>query len=289
MGADDAPRRTGEVDEPMPPTEPARAEPGVETGRHATVRPDPVPPPPAPVRASTRVTPPAPVDGTAWVRPTTIEQTAVEQTTAEPTTVQPAGATTGETPAPEQRAPEQPSAARTTTSAGREPTDDGLFPAPNAPRSTAVGTHVLGALVGLVLAPVAAAVLLLGQSRILAVQVVGWDATVDWSGVVLVALALLALGWVALLAVWTPAAPLTGGVVLTALGALALVAPGVVHTRVLSALGTSAWRTTALEVTVTGTSGTLLVAGFLLLLAGVVAIAAHRRGLTLGAFRERHR
>lgn len=242
-------------------------EPSSDTARHAVVRPEPTPPPPPPsgARPSTvPAPPPAPSPAPVLASPP-------DDGTEQPTTGQ----------APPQAT--QPAGDQTRAD------DPALFPTPNPPHRTATGTHVLGALAGLLLAPLAVTVLLLGQSRILAVQVVGWDDAVDWSGVVLVVLALVALGWVALLAVWTPAAPITGGVVLTVLGAVALTAPHVVHTQVLRVVDESSWRSTALEVTVAGTSGTLLVAGFLLLLAGVVALAAHRRGLALGAFRERHR
>ncbi|KMM46531.1 hypothetical protein CWIS_04710 [Cellulomonas sp. A375-1] len=243
------------------------SEPSSDTARHAVVRPEPTPPPPPPsgARPSTvPAPPPAPSPAPVLASPP-------DGGTEQPTT--------GQTP------PQATQPAGDQTRAD----DPALFPSPNAPHRTATGTHVLGALAGLLLAPLAVTVLLLGQSRILAVQVVGWDDAVDWSGVVLVVLALVALGWVALLAVWTPAAPITGGVVLTVLGAVALTAPHVVHAQVLRVVDESSWRSTALEVTVAGTSGTLLVAGFLLLLAGVVALAAHRRGLALGAFRERHR
>ena len=243
------------------------SEPSSDTARHAVVRPEPTPPPPPPsgARPSTvPAPPPAPSPAPVLASPP-------DDGTEQPTTGQ----------APPQAT--QPAGDQTRAD------DPALFPTPNAPHRTATGTHVLGALAGLLLAPLAVTVLLLGQSRILAVQVVGWDDAVDWSGVVLVVLAVVALGWVALLAVWTPAAPITGGVVLTVLGAVALTAPHVVHTQVLRVVDESSWRSTALEVTVAGTSGTLLVAGFLLLLAGVVALAAHRRGLALGAFRERHR
>ncbi|UJP39958.1 hypothetical protein [Cellulomonas palmilytica] len=274
------PDHTGPDDQPTAPQQPTTAlpttEPGLDTGRHAAVRPAPVAPPPA--RTSARPVPadagatPAPEEGTR-VLPAAGAPTAAQPAATAPTAAQPTATTPG-APA---------------TAAEPGATSPDLFPDAHAPARTTVGTHVLGAVVGLVLAPLAAGVLLLGQSRILAVQVAGWDASLDWSGVVLVALGLLALGWVAVLAAWTPAAPYTGGAILTVLGAVALVSPDVVRTQVLRVVDGSEWRSTAVEVTVAGTSGTLLVAGFLVLLAGVVATAAHRRGVRLGAFRERHR
>ena len=275
-------------------------EPDADTGRHAAVRPEPTPPPP--VRTSARDVPVVPPSGTTS-RSTGTEApdgTRVLPTTAPATTAPALAATTPSTTTPpstatqpaspaEERPGTVPPAGVATPASTAEAEDPRLFPTAGAPRPTSIGTHVLGAVVGVVLTPLAAAVLLLGQSRILAEQVVGWDASIEWSGVVLVALGLLALGWVAVLATWTPAAPLTGGGILTVLGVVALVTPDVVHTQVVSLVDASEWRTTAVEVTVAGTSGTLLVAGFLVLLAGVVAAAAHRRGLRLGALRERHR
>jgi len=308
----DEPVVTSAPDEPAatpgsdaPPVTTGDEEPSEDTGRHAAVRPDPVPPPPA--RPSTRRPPAtspttAPTTNPATAPTTSIDATAPAATTQAPAQA-PAPAAVADTvvgppvvdpvPAtpvdgtPLVATPAPASAATAPRPAG--PGDDRLFPEPNAPRTTSAGTHWLGAFVGLVLGPLAAGVLLLGQSRILAAQVPHWDATVDWSGVVLVVLGLLALGWVAVLAVWTPAAPITGGTVLTLLGGAALAAPDVVHTQVTRLVDTSEWRSTFVEVTVAGTSGTLLVAGFLVLLAGVASAAAHRRGLRLGAFRERHR
>jgi hypothetical protein len=263
--------------------EPVPDEPPTDTGKHAAVRPAPLPPPPAPERTSTRT----PATSTS---PATSEQTSVaapESTTvlpaATPTTPEP---TSGPTPATPVGAPPVAAAARAATTQEQDPE---LFPEPNAPRSTSVGTHILGLLVGLVLAPLAAGVLLLGQSRILAAQLPDWDASVDVTGIVLVALGVLGLAWVALLAVWTPAAPIAGGIVLTVAGVVALVAPQLVQTQTLRVLDSDGWQTTITQVTVAGTSGTLIVAGFLVLVAGLVAALAHRRGVKLGAFRERHR
>uniref|UniRef100_UPI0028F0E213 hypothetical protein n=1 Tax=uncultured Cellulomonas sp. TaxID=189682 RepID=UPI0028F0E213 len=160
---------------------------------------------------------------------------------------------------------------------------------PNAPRSTTVGSHVLGVLVGLVLGPIGVAVLLLGQSRILQAQVGGWDASTEVLGITLVSLGLLLLGCVLLLALWTPAVPLTAGTLLTLAGILYLFVPSVVREQTLNVLSSSGWRLTVTQVTVAGTSGTVLSVGFLILLAGVVAAMARRRGVHLGEFRERHR
>ena len=167
--------------------------------------------------------------------------------------------------------------------------DDRLFPDPNAPRTTSVGSHILGVIVGLILAPIGVAVLLLGESRILQAQVNGWDASTEVLGIVLVTLGLLLLGCVLLLALWTPAVPITGGAVLTLAGIVYLYVPSIAREQTLNILSSSGWRLTVTQVTVAGTSGMVLAAGFLLLLAGIVAGSARRRGARLGEFRERHR
>lgn len=164
-----------------------------------------------------------------------------------------------------------------------------LFPDPNAPRTISVGTHVLGILVGIVLPVAAALVAALGISRILVVEVDGWVAKVDVLGIVLVTLGALLLLACVLLSLWTPYVGLVGGVILTVAGAFALYAPGVTRTGVLDVLTSEGWRPTVEETIVVATSGTVVVAGVLLLGAGIVSSIARRHGIRLGAFRERHR
>jgi hypothetical protein len=235
-------------------------EPAPDTGRHAVVRPTPVPPDepaPDPVVTATPVAPVAPVEPVV------------------PVAAYGAGAET-----PDAAAPVAPPA---------EPTEERLFPDPNAPRTTSVGSHILGVLVGLILAPIGVGVLMLGESRILAAQVGGWDASTEVLGIVLVSLGLLVLGCVLLLALWTPAVPITGGTILTLAGIVYLYIPSIAREQTLNILTSQGWRLTVTQVTVAGTSGMVLAVGFLLLLAGLVAASARRRGVHLGEFRERHR
>ena len=247
------------------------SEPATDTGRHAIVRPAPTPPDePAAVD-----TPPDPV------------RSPVAPTTTEPTT----DPTPEPVSAPGAAAPLVGAAGVATDPApATVPEDDGrLFPDPNAPRSTSVGSHILGVLVGLVLAPIGVAVLLVGESRILQAQVNGWDASTEVVGIVLVSAGLLLLGCVLLLALWTPAVPITGGTILTLAGIVYLYLPSIAREQTLNLLSSSGWRVTVTQVTVAGTSGMVLAVGFLLLLAGIVAASARRRGVRLGEFRERHR
>ncbi|MDQ0375154.1 hypothetical protein [Cellulomonas humilata] len=247
------------------------SEPVADTGRHAIVRPAPTPPDePTTAAAAPVETPPDPVRS-----PTTptAPEPAAEPVAAAPVAAAPVAAV----PAPTEPTPP-----------GAEQ-DDRLFPDPNAPRSTSVGSHILGVIVGLILAPIGVAVLLLGESRILQAQVKGWDASTEVLGIVLVSLGLLILGCVLLLALWTPAVPITGGAVLTLAGIVYLYLPSIAREQTLNILTSSGWRLTVTQVTVAGTSGMVLAVGFLLLLAGIVAGSARRRGARLGEFRERHR
>ncbi|GEL95781.1 hypothetical protein [Cellulomonas composti] len=309
--------------EPASPSAPVDApEPAAETGKHAVVRPAPVPPPPAPetdaaaplIRTSYRDAPPigapaAAAASTAAAAPTPAPAPAptpapapapapVPTVTAEqPIVAAPPAASSAETTATLPPIAAAPIAAAPMTAArvGAAPAAAApaatteLFPEPNAPTSTSKGTHVLGALVGILLAPIGAAVLLLGQARILAEQAPQWDGTLDVAGVVLVGVGLLSLVWVALLGLWTPAAPIAGGAVLTLVGGFALVLPGVAHEQVLAVLDSSGWKLTITQVTVAGTSGTLVTVGTLMLVGGIVAGAARRRGVRIGEFRARHR
>jgi hypothetical protein len=235
----------------------------LDTGRHAVVRPAPVPP-----------------EDPAPTTPVAVAGTPPTSTLVDPPTAAVPAASTSQAPEP-------------VASYGAitpEPEADGrLFPDPNAPSSPSAGSRVLGILVGLILAPIAVAVLLLGESQILEAQVDGWDATTSVFGIVLVTLGLLLLGCVLLLGAWTAAVPITGGAVLTAAGAVYLYAPSIARDQTLNLLTSSGWRLTITQVTVAGTSGMVLAVGFLLLLAGIVIASARKRGVHLGEFRERHK
>ena len=238
---------------------------GPDTGRHAVQRPAPAPPGPA--------------------TPGRQETTGTTDVTG----------TTGVTATPDQATPADPAPVRTgprgrkdTSSPGEDP-DDELFPDPHAPRTPHTGTHVLGTLLGIVLAPFATGLLLLGQSRILRVQVDGWDASLELLGIVLVSAGTLLLLVLLLLGAWSAAVPTAAGVVVAALGGLQLYAPGIARGVTLDVVGADAWFQVVTQATVAGTSGTTFAAGTMLLTAGVVTALARRHGVRLGAFRERNR
>ncbi len=254
------------------------------SARHAVLRPTPVPPEPV-TPAPTRPLPGtperaggaagAPVAGAAGLAAGAAAGAAAAGHATG------TGAVGGGTPAT------APATAHATSQATAD--DSVLFPDPNAPRTISVGTHVLGILVGIVLPVAAALVAALGISRILVVEVDGWVAKVDVLGIVLVTLGALLLLACVLLSLWTPYVGLVGGVILTVAGAFALYAPGVTRTGVLDVLTSEGWRPTVEETIVVATSGTVVVAGVLLLGAGIVSSIARRHGIRLGAFRERHR
>jgi hypothetical protein len=283
------------------PTRPDDAD--TDTGRHAVARPTPEPPAasgepsaPDPVVAPVAsrpdgTRPAAPADDPPPGRPGGPDDDAPGRAAApaattpdpavSPVAVSPVAATHDGTATRD--------GAATQGGAATRGDDDELFPDPNAPRTPHAGTHVLGVLVGLVLAPLALALTLIGQSRVLVVQADRWDASLEVLGIVLVSCGVLLLAALLVLGLWTAAVPLTAGVVLSALGGLYLYAPGVARTTTLDVVGSDAWHLTLTQVTVAGTSGTALVAGVLLLAAGVVVALTRRHGVRLGAFRERNR
>ncbi len=238
-----------------------------DTGRHAVQRPAPTPPDqdrPAPVGRTTPASAGAP-----------------------------ASSRTAEDPRPQPEGPGTPPGRDLDGDGPARPVDgtaeDELFPDPQAPRTPHTGTHVLGVLVGLVLAPAALAVLLLGQSRILRVQADGWDASLELLGIVLVSAGALLLAVVLALGLWTATVPVTAGLVLGVLGGVQLYAPGIARAAVLDLVGTDAWAPVVAQVAVAGASGTTFTVGLLLLTGGAVIALARRHGVRLGAFRERNR
>ena len=277
------PKHTGDVTGGSgTPAPPEQGEPGTDTGRHAVQRPAPTPPEPDEPGAGTGHGPerrsPDPV-----VAPAASGSPDASDGDRAPA----AGHPTPASASPAASTPAEP--APTGTSPARDGDDDELFPEPNAPRTPHAGTHVLGVLVGLVLAPLAVGVLLVGQSRILEVQVDGWDASLELLGIVLVSVGAVLLAALLLLGLWTAAVPITAGLLLGVLGGLQLYAPGVARATTLEIVDADAWDLTVTQVTVAGTSGTTIVAGVLLLTAGVAIALGRRHGVRLGTFRERNR
>ncbi|WP_448062206.1 hypothetical protein [Cellulomonas hominis] len=156
---------------------------------------------------------------------------------------------------------------------------------PLPPRRAGAWTHVLGAVVGVLLTPLAVVGVLIGQARILAVQAPAWDGSFDAVGVVLVTLGGLALALVLLLGLWTPAVPIAGGLLATLVGAVYLYVPATLHPETVRWFATDSTRGTVTEATVAATSGTVFLVGAVLLVAGLVAVVARRVGVRSGQFR----
>ena len=165
---------------------------------------------------------------------------------------------------------------------------DDLFPGPHAPRRTGPAGHLLGTVVGLVLVPSALAVALVGESRILVAQTDGWDASTDAVGIVLVSVGVLLLSATVYLGVWSPTVPIVGGLVTAVAGGVFLYAPSLARETVLAVLDGTSWRTTGGSATVAATSGTVLLTGALVLVAGLTAWQSRRRGKAIGDWRARH-
>jgi hypothetical protein len=141
------------------------------------------------------------------------------------------------------------------------------------------GRHLLGVLVGLLVGAIGIWTVLFGQSRVLAAQAPGWDASYDALGVVLVTAGVLVLAVVLGLGLWTPAVPVTAGLVATVVGVVLLYVPATTHVDVVRWFSTDGTEYSVVRATVTATSGTVFVVGALLLVAGLVLGAARRRRL----------
>jgi len=170
----------------------------------------------------------------------------------------------------------------------RTPSAD-TFPVPTGPRTTSFGGHLLGILVGLVLTLLATILIVLGQSRILERGVGPDQVAPETFGIVLVTLGALVAGLIVLLGRWTPTAPFAGGLVAVAVGAAYLFAPIQARRETVRLISTQQNHTAVLNSITVGTTGVLFLVGILLLAAGFAFALVRRRGLALGAFRERSR
>ena len=142
-----------------------------------------------------------------------------------------------------------------------------------------VGRHLAGVLAGLLVGAVGVWTVVFGQSRVLAAQAPGWDASYDVVGVLLVTAGVLVLAVVLGLGLWSPAVPLTAGLVASVVGVVLLYVPATTHVDVVRWFATDATRGSVVRATVTATSGTVFVVGALLLVAGLVLAVARRRWL----------
>lgn len=138
------------------------------------------------------------------------------------------------------------------------------------------GRHVVGFLLGLLMTPVGVLLLGVGLTRLAAVAGTA-DMGTDTRGMALLAGGVVALACVVLLGSWSPAVPITGGLVWgIGLGAAYLVAPEAVAGAVTSLAGSLP--TPVAQLAQTAMSGQLVVVGSMLLAAGVATAAGRRRG-----------
>jgi hypothetical protein len=163
--------------------------------------------------------------------------------------------------------------------AGSRSRRDAAAEAPARRPGGGVGRHLAGVLVGLLVGAVGVWTVVFGQSRVLAAQAPGWDASYDVVGVLLVTVGVLVLAVVLGLGLWTPAVPLTAGLVASVVGVVLLYVPATTHVDVVRWFATDATRGSVVRATVTATSGAVFVVGALLLVAGLVLAVARRRWL----------
>lgn len=299
-----APSTPGEP-APLPPhaTADERVVPAPDagTGQHAAARPYP-PAVPADARrgAGTSGTTAAgtmPPDAAPDTAPTTTAPTTTAPTTTAPTTGAPVTGTpvTAVAPAATGPASEHPtSSAAAPAAAGlaagaaasrrdlrerdestdRVPHED----LPARPRKPGFGRHLLGALLGFLLTPVALLLVGIGTSRLSDVAGSG-DPASDALGLTLLVLGAVLLGVIVLLGAWSPLVPLTGGIVWgLGLGIAYLVVPGLMQDTVDPVVEDRVLPAVVEQLTESAMSGQLVVTGSLLVAAGIAAGRARRSG-----------
>lgn len=149
---------------------------------------------------------------------------------------------------------------------------------PEAPPKPGLGRHLLGILLGLVLTPVALLLTGIGTAR-LADVVSAEDAVTDPLGLTLLVLGVVLLAIIVLLGAWSPAVPITGGIVWgIGLGVAFLVVPDVMRDTLERMSADQVIPGGVEQLAEVAMSGTLLVTGTLLLAAGIAAARARRRG-----------
>lgn len=152
---------------------------------------------------------------------------------------------------------------------------------PEPPPKPGVLRHVLGVLLGLLLTPVGLGLAGVGTARLL--EIVGTDDPVsDPAALVMLGSGVGLLVVVVLLAIWSPAVPITGGLLALTVGAAYLAAPGPVDEVVRSLTDGRVLTEPVDQLTAAATSGQLLVAGALVLAAGIAAAVARRKGRRFG-------
>lgn len=147
---------------------------------------------------------------------------------------------------------------------------------PEPPSRPGVVRHLAGVLLGLLLTPVALLLTAIGTARLAEVAGTSEMGT-DTLGAAMLAVGVALLAVVVLLGAWTPALPITGGLVWgVGLGTAYLVVPGTMQDLVEDTFGRTP--AAAEELGEAAMSGHLVVVGALLLAAGLATGVARRRG-----------
>lgn len=185
-------------------------------------------------------------------------------------------ASSGPAGPPHPPAPGDPSPARRDRLADDARPADDEDELPEPPARPGAGRHLLGVLLGLLLTPAGLLLSAVGTARL--TEVAGTaDMGTDALGAIVLGVGLALLATVVLLGAWTPALPLTGGLVWgVGLGTAYLVVPGLVEDTI------ARFADDTHEVVVglgeAAMSGHLLAVGVLLTVAGLTAGLARRRG-----------
>ncbi|MCU1432555.1 MAG: hypothetical protein JWP95_1660, partial [Actinotalea sp.] len=149
---------------------------------------------------------------------------------------------------------------------------------PERPKKPGFGRHLLGALLGLLLTPVALLLTGIGTARLADVAGSG-DPLTDALGLTLLVVGVLLLAVIVLLGAWSPAVPIVGGLVWgIGLGLAFLVVPEVMADTLEQMSADNVVPGGIEQLAESAQSGYLLVTGTLLVAAGIAAARARRRG-----------
>lgn len=149
---------------------------------------------------------------------------------------------------------------------------------PDSPTRPGAGRHLVGALLGLAMTPVALLLTGIGTARLGDVNGAGGGATDALGlGLLLVGVALLAA--LVLLATWSPAVPIAGGLVWAlGLAVAYLLLPSLVDSTLGAMTGDQLVPAALEQLTRSAMSGHLLITGTLLVAAGIAAGQSRHQG-----------
>lgn len=148
---------------------------------------------------------------------------------------------------------------------------------PKPPKRPGLRRHLLGAVLGLVLTPFAMLLVGVGADRLSDIALA--DLGTDLLGVTILVLGVALIATIVLLGAWTPALPISGGLVWgVVLGSGYLLIPNTIEDRVVGMTADGTVPMGVDELAAAGTGGYLLILGTLLVAAGLAAGFARGRG-----------